>query len=445
MGQKTHPIGLRLGIIKTWDSRWFAKKDYANCSKEDLLIRKRYLKHRLANRPASPRSSIERRPTKVTITIHTARPGMVIGRKGAQVDQLRDELQHLTKKDVYLDIKEVKQPRPRRAAGGRAHRPAARAARVVPPRDEEGDRLGDAHRAPRASDRAARGRLGGAEMSRDESYREGRVPLHTLRADIDYARATRAHDLRHDRGQGLDLQRRSARGRRSRPAAGRSRDREARSRDAMLMPKRVKYRKQQRGRMRGMAYRGRHGRLRRVRPEGARAGWVTNRQIEAARVAITRSIKRGGKMWIRIFPDKPITKKPAETRMGKGKGAPGVLGGGRQARAGSCSSSRASRRKPPRPRCGWAPRSCRSGRASSSASNWEGSDMAGKSFRELENLSPVESELRLSELREELFNLRFRNSMRQLDNPLKIRALRRDIARVLTLLRGKQRRREARP
>ena len=90
----------------------------------------------------------------------------------------------------------------------------------------------------------------------------------------------------------------------------------------MLMPKKIKWRKQQRGRMRGKAYRGSalsfgtYG-LRAVEP-----AWVTSRQIEAARVAITRYIKRGGKLWIRIFPDKPVTKKPAETRMGKGKGAP---------------------------------------------------------------------------------------------------------------------------
>jgi large subunit ribosomal protein L16 len=90
----------------------------------------------------------------------------------------------------------------------------------------------------------------------------------------------------------------------------------------MLMPKRVKYRKQQRGRMRGKAYRGGSVRFGEFGLQAMEPAWVTNRQIEAARVAITRSIKRGGKMWIRVFPDKPVTKKPAETRMGKGKGAP---------------------------------------------------------------------------------------------------------------------------
>src|SRR5512136_411191 len=90
----------------------------------------------------------------------------------------------------------------------------------------------------------------------------------------------------------------------------------------MLMPKRVKYRKQQRGRMNGKAYRGSAVAFGEYGLQALEPAWVTNRQLEAARVAITRSIKRGGKIWIRVFPDKPVTKKPAETRMGKGKGAP---------------------------------------------------------------------------------------------------------------------------
>ena len=90
----------------------------------------------------------------------------------------------------------------------------------------------------------------------------------------------------------------------------------------MLMPKKVKYRKQQRGRRKGKAWRGSSLAFGDFGLKAMSAAWVTDRQIEAARVAITRHIKRGGKLWIRIFPDKPITKKPAETRMGKGKGAP---------------------------------------------------------------------------------------------------------------------------
>ena len=90
----------------------------------------------------------------------------------------------------------------------------------------------------------------------------------------------------------------------------------------MLMPKKVKYRKQQRGRMTGKAWRGSDLAFGDFGLKAMRCGWITDRQIEAARIAMTRFIKRGGKVWIRVFPDKPITKKPAETRMGKGKGAP---------------------------------------------------------------------------------------------------------------------------
>jgi large subunit ribosomal protein L16 len=90
----------------------------------------------------------------------------------------------------------------------------------------------------------------------------------------------------------------------------------------MLMPKKVKYRKQQRGRMKGKAWRGSSLEFGDYGLKTLDAAWLTDRQIEAARVAMTRSVKRGGKVWIRIFPDKPVTKKPAETRMGKGKGAP---------------------------------------------------------------------------------------------------------------------------
>src|SRR5580658_6291274 len=90
----------------------------------------------------------------------------------------------------------------------------------------------------------------------------------------------------------------------------------------MMMPKKVKFRKQQRGRMTGKAWRGSSISFGEFGLKALECGWLTDRQIEAARVAMTRSIKRGGKVWVRLFPDKPITKKPAETRMGKGKGAP---------------------------------------------------------------------------------------------------------------------------
>lgn len=90
----------------------------------------------------------------------------------------------------------------------------------------------------------------------------------------------------------------------------------------MLSPKKVKYRKQQKGKMRGLSYRGSSLHFGEFGLQAVECGWISSKQIEAARIAMTRHVKRGGKMWIRIFPDKPITKKPAEVRMGKGKGAP---------------------------------------------------------------------------------------------------------------------------
>lgn len=187
MGQKTNPIGLRLGIVKTWDSRWFAGREYADFLKEDLFIRK-YVRGRLPRAGVS-KIVIERAPNKVTVTIHTARPGMVIGRKGAEVDQLRDELQHLTGKEIYINIQEVRKPEvdaqliaehigsqlEARVAFRRAMRKALISAMRM---GALGIRI------------QCRGRLAGTEMGRTEAYREGRVPLHTLRANIDFARHT---------------------------------------------------------------------------------------------------------------------------------------------------------------------------------------------------------------------------------------------------------------
>jgi small subunit ribosomal protein S3 len=187
LGQKTNPIGLRLGIIRNWDSRWFARKEYANLLEEDLFI-KRYLRRRLANSGIS-KLVIERASDKVDITIHTSKPGVVIGKSGAQVNQLRDELKHLTKKEVFIDIKAVGNPE------ADAFLVAEQIARQLE------QRVGFRRVLKRAVSQAMRagaegvrvlasGRIGGAEMARTEGYREGRVPLHTLRADIDYATAT---------------------------------------------------------------------------------------------------------------------------------------------------------------------------------------------------------------------------------------------------------------
>ncbi len=188
MGQKTHPIGFRLGVIKTWQSKWYSDKNMADLLQEDLMIR-RYVKSRLS-RAGISRVEIERSgPKKVTIAIHTARPGIVIGRKGAEVDKLKDELQHLTSKDVYINIQEIRRPEldaqliadsiSRQLVGRVSFRRAMKKSITSAMRmGAEGIKI------------MCSGRLGGAEMARREEFHEGRVPLHTLRADIDYARST---------------------------------------------------------------------------------------------------------------------------------------------------------------------------------------------------------------------------------------------------------------
>ncbi|MEZ4650164.1 MAG: 30S ribosomal protein S3 [Candidatus Eisenbacteria bacterium] len=188
MGQKTHPIGFRLGVIKTWDSRWFANREYADLLQEDLRIR-RYIEKRLPNSGIS-KIVIERRGgAKVDVTIHTAKPGVVIGRSGAQVNQIRDELQHAFKREIFIDIKSVDNP------DMDAHLVAENIARQLEARVSFRRAMKKAVSSTMRSGaegirvRAA-GRLGGAEMARVEKYREGRVPLHTLRADIDYAQVT---------------------------------------------------------------------------------------------------------------------------------------------------------------------------------------------------------------------------------------------------------------
>lgn len=187
MGQKTHPIGIRLGIVKTWDSRWFAKKGYADMLQEDLFI-KRYLKHRLYQAGIS-KILVERKADKVTITIRTARPGLVIGRKGEQVDKLSAELRNVTQRDIQLNIEEVK--RADLDAQLVAEHVAKQLEQRVSFRRAMKKAIASSMRAGALGVRVAcSGRLGGSEMSRYETYRDGRVPLHTLRADIDFARAT---------------------------------------------------------------------------------------------------------------------------------------------------------------------------------------------------------------------------------------------------------------
>ncbi|MEZ5560898.1 MAG: 30S ribosomal protein S3 [Pseudomonadales bacterium] len=185
MGQKVNPIGMRLGIVKDHTSVWYAdKKNYARYLLNDLEVRD-YLRKRLAQASVS-RIEIERPAQTARITVHTARPGIVIGKKGEDVERLRAELYQIMKVPVHINIEEIRKPEldallvaqnvaqqlERRVQFRRAMR------RVI----QNAMRLG----AEGIKVRVA-GRLGGAEIARSEVYHEGRVPLHTLRADIDYA------------------------------------------------------------------------------------------------------------------------------------------------------------------------------------------------------------------------------------------------------------------
>jgi small subunit ribosomal protein S3 len=187
MGHKTNPIGLRLQINRTWDSRWFAEGlSYQRLLREDLTIRKFIV-------DSLPQAAISKvvieRPAKVCrVSIYAARPGVIIGKKGADIEKLRAKLSKLTKSDVKLNIVEIRKPEidaklvaqgiadqlVRRVAFRRAMKRAVQAALRL---GAEGIKI------------TCGGRLGGAEIARVEWYREGRVPLHTLRANIDYAEA----------------------------------------------------------------------------------------------------------------------------------------------------------------------------------------------------------------------------------------------------------------
>ncbi len=188
MGQKVNPIGLRLGINRTWDSRWFARKgEYGKLLHEDIAIRAALMK--ALKQAAVSKIIIERPHKKCRVTVHSARPGVVIGKKGADIDKIRKLVAALTESEVVINIVEVRKPEidstlvadsiaqqlERRVAFRRAMKRAVQSA----------IRLGALGIRINCS-----GRLGGAEIARLEWYREGRVPLHTLRADVDYGVAT---------------------------------------------------------------------------------------------------------------------------------------------------------------------------------------------------------------------------------------------------------------
>ena len=186
MGQKTHPVGFRLGVIRGWDSNWYAEDDFQDKLVEDEEIR-RYLHARL-KRAGLSRAVIERTPKRVILTLHTSRPGVVIGRGGSEVEKLREELKKLTGKDIQINISEIKRPEldatlvakniAQQLEGRISFRRAMKQSMTAAMRmGAEGVRI-----------RVA-GRLGGAEMGRTEEYLDGRVPLHTIRADIDFSQA----------------------------------------------------------------------------------------------------------------------------------------------------------------------------------------------------------------------------------------------------------------
>jgi len=354
MGQKINPIGFRVGINRTWDSRWFADNaEYGRLLLEDMDIREHIMKNQ--RQAGISKVVIERPHKKCRVTVHAARPGILIGKKGADIEKLRGQLSRLTASEVFLNIVEIRKPEidatlvaegiaqqlERRVAFRRAMKRAVQSAMRL---GAEGIRINCA------------GRLGGAEIARTEWYREGRVPLHTLRSNIDYGQAEartaygiigikvwifKGEIMEHDpmaqrrdhgaRPDGAGAACDSGPGKRRRRKRPPSLDeismiarcaRYISIEATMLQPKKTKFRKAHKGRLKGNAKGGftltfgSHG-LKAMEPER-----VTARQIEAARRAMTRKMKRVGRVWIRVFPDLPVSQKPTEVRMGKGKGAP---------------------------------------------------------------------------------------------------------------------------
>jgi len=186
LGQKTHPYGFRLGYNKTWHSRWYAENNYADTLIEDVKLRKQ-LKARL-NHAGVSEIDIERSGDRMRLTIYTSRPGIIIGRKGAEVDKLRDDLVKQLKREVHINIQEVQRPEldaqlvAESIAGQLIRRVSFR--RAMRKSMESAFRFG-----AKGVKIMVSGRLGGHEIARTEWYQEGRLPLHTLKADIDYGLA----------------------------------------------------------------------------------------------------------------------------------------------------------------------------------------------------------------------------------------------------------------
>lgn len=184
MGQKTNPVGLRLGIVKGWESNWYGGRRYAGKLIEDEKIRN-YLSHRIP-KGGIARIIIERTLKRLIITIQTARPGIVIGKGGQEVERLKQEIKKLSDMDVQINIYEIKRPEldAKLVAENIGQQLQARISfrRAMKSAIASAMRMGALGVKVMCG-----GRLGGAEMARTEQYKEGRVPLQTLRADIDYA------------------------------------------------------------------------------------------------------------------------------------------------------------------------------------------------------------------------------------------------------------------
>ncbi len=416
MGQKVHPESMRVGYIHDWKSNWFTERDFSDYLAEDVAIRN-HIVGKLAHAGLSD-ITIRKDANEVEVNIHTARPGIVIGKSGTEVDALRKDLHRMTRKQIKVNILEIK--RPELDANLVAQSIAEQLRNRVAFRRAMKRALTSAMRSGAKGCKVqVSGRLGGAEMARTESYSDGRVPLHTMRADIDYgfyeavttfgrigvkcwinkgeimpegytgadltemeapqqAPGNGGDDRGRGRGRGDRGDRDGGRGRGGRgrgpggpggPGGGRgggfgggrggggggrsaavaavaaavaagagaarrevaasgpprnvtSEIATSRGDRLMLAPKRVKHRKVHRGRRAGLSRGQTSVQFGEYGLKALEAGWLTNRQIEAARIAMTRKIKRGGKVWINVFPDKSFTKKPAETRMGSGKGSP---------------------------------------------------------------------------------------------------------------------------
>ena len=183
MGQKVNPHGLRVGVIKDWDSRWYAESEFSDYLKEDYTIRK-YLKKKLYASGIS-KIEIERASDRVKVIIFTAKPGLIIGKGGQEIEVTKNEIAKMTGKKVLVDIKEIKKPD--KDAQLVAENIAQQLENRVSFRRAMKSCMSRTMKAgARGIKAAVGGRLGGADIARTETYSEGTIPLQTLRADIDY-------------------------------------------------------------------------------------------------------------------------------------------------------------------------------------------------------------------------------------------------------------------